>query len=252
MYIHVGPRSSCEWARTGFGQPVPPRRPLKDSDVPVSSTTDATKGIARRVREAIVKMSRSHDATLQNTAQRVVDGTVTLRFVGDLKPVANPEAVLQASGMSPADITTALQSNTLMEIPGSDPALVPKKGTVRAFQRNPVIYIPTNSSEPNLSTDIIHEVNHAMNPIRASAATDRAAFLLESVTAEARASYVADFRGVTGVSNKANISMRLEKAIQHAREQADLRKWTTWPEWNAAFEARVWTWTPDGNLDNHS
>ena len=197
MYIDVRPEAAWH-PRPGFGDPVPPRRPLKDSDVPVSSTTNATKGIARRVRDAIVKMSRSSDATLQNTAQRVVDGTVTLRFVGDLKPVANPDAVLLASGMSAADVATELQRNTLMEIPGSHPALVPKKGTVRAFERNGVVYIPTDSSEPNLSTDIIHEVNHVMNPIRASAATDRAAFLWESFTAEARASYVADYRGGDG------------------------------------------------------
>jgi hypothetical protein len=38
------------------------------------SATDATKGIARRARDAVVKMSRSYDATLR-TAQRVVDST---------------------------------------------------------------------------------------------------------------------------------------------------------------------------------
>ena len=250
MYIDVRPEAAWH-PRPGFGDPVPPRRPLKDGDVPVASTTNATKGIARRVRDAIVKMSRSSDATLQNTAQRVVEGTVTLRFVGDLKPVANPDAVLLASGMSAADVATELQRSTLMEIPGSHPALVPKKGTVRAFERNGVVYIPTDASEPNLSTDIIHEVNHVMNPIRANAATDRAAFLWESFTAEARASYVADYRGVTGLSSKANIPLRLEKALEHARQQAVIRQWTTWPQWNAAFEARVRTWTPDGNLDNH-
>jgi hypothetical protein len=251
VILHMPRRRACGCARPGLGDPVPPRRPLKDDDVPVSSTTAATTGIARRVRDAIVKMSRTSDATLQNTAQRVVDGDVTLRFVGDLKPVAHPEAVLQASGVSAGAIVTALQTNTLMEIPGSDPALVPKTGTVRAFQRNGVIYIPTTSSEPNLSTDIIHEVNHWMNPIRANAATDRAGFLWESFTAEARASYVADYRAETGISSTANISLRLEKSLQHAREQAEKRMWTSWPEWNAAFEARVRSWTPNGNLDNH-
>ena len=205
MYIHVGPRSSGACARSGLGDPAPPRRPLKDADVPVSSTSAATTGIARRVRDAIVRMSRTSDPTLQNTAQRVVDGDVTLRFVGDLKPVANPEAVLLASGVPAAEIATVLQNNALVEIPGSDPALVPKKGTVRAFQRNGVIYIPTGSSEPNLSTDIIHETNHAMNPIRANAAVDRGGFLWESFAAEARASYVADYRGETGVSSTADI-----------------------------------------------
>ena len=249
MYIDVRPQAAWH-SRSGFGGPAPPRQRLKDDDVPVSSTTDATKGIARRVRNAIVKMSRSSDPTLQNTAQRVVDGSVTLRFVGDLKPVANPDAVLRASGMSAADIATTLQTNTLMEIPGSGPALVPKKGSVSAFERNGVIYIPTDSSEPKLSTDIIHEVNHVMNPIRASAAADRAAFLWESFAAEARASYVADFRGVTGDASNPTNSLRLQKALEHARQQAENRKWTTWPEWNAAFEARIWKWTPDGNLDN--
>ena len=251
VILHMPPRCSCECAPPGFGDPAPPRRPLKDNEIPVSPATDATKAIARRVRGAVVTMSRSSDATLQNTAQRVVDGTVTLRFVGDLKAVANPDAVLLASGVLAAEIATVLQSNTLMEIPGSDPALVPKTGTVRAFQRNGVVYIPTDSSEPNLSTDIIHEVNHAVNPIRANAATDRAAFLWESFTAEARASYVADYRGQKGDSSRAAISLRLEMAIEHARQQAEIRKWTTWPEWNAAFETRLWTWRPDGNLDNH-
>jgi hypothetical protein len=241
MYIHD---------RLGVGDPIPPRRPLKDDDVPVSSATKATKGIARRVRDAIVRMSRSSEATLQNTAQRVVDGSVTLRFVGDLKAVATPEAVLLASGMSAADVATELQRNTLVEIPGGDPALVPKKGTVRAFERKGVVYIPTDRDEPDLSTDIVHEVNHAMNPIRASAATDRAAFLWESVTAEARAAYVADFRGITALSNNAGIPLRLEKAIEHARQQAEIRQWTTWPEWKTAVEARIRTWRPDGNLDN--
>ncbi len=250
MYIDVRPPGAWR-SRSGFGDPVPARRPVKDSDVPVSSATDGTKGIARRVRTAVAAMSRSSDATLQNTAQRVIDGTVTLRFVGDLKPVANPAAVLLASGMSAADVAAALQTNTLTEIPGSGPALVPKKGTVRAFERNGVIYLPSNSGEPNLSTDIIHEVNHVMNPIRANAATDRAAFLWETFTAEARAAYVADFRGVTGDASNPTNSLRLQKALEHARQQADLRTWTTWPEWNAAFEKRVWTWTPAGNLDNH-
>ncbi len=249
MYIHVHP-TGARPARSGVGDPAPPRRPLKDSDVPVSSATDGTKGIARRVRNAVATMSRRSDATLQNTAQRIVDGTVTLRFVGDLKPVANPDAVLRASGMSAADVTTALQTNTLLEIPGSDPALVPKTGTIRAFERKGVVYIPTSSNEPNLSTDIIHEVNHVMNPIRASAVTDRAAFLWESFAAEARASYVADFREVKGDASNPTNSLRLQKALEHARQQAEVRKWTTWPEWNAAFEKRVWTWTPDGNLDN--
>ena len=176
----------------------------------------------------------------------------TLRFVGDLKPVANPDAVLLASGMSAAEIATEVWRRTCCwRFLAATRRSCRRRAPIRAFERNGVVYIPTDSSEPNLSTDIIHEVNHVMNPIRANAATDRAAFLWESFTAEARASYVADYRGMTGQSSNATISLRLEKALEHARQQAEIRKWTTWPQWNAAFEARVRTWTPDGNLDNH-
>jgi hypothetical protein len=156
LILHMPPRCSCAGRAWGFGEPPIPRRPIKEDDVPVASTTAATKGIARRVRNAVAKMSRSYDATLQNTAQRVVDGDVRLRFVGDLKRVAKPEDVLASWGMSPGAIASQLHTHDVIDIPGSAPALVPKEGSIRAFQRNGVVYIPTDSSEPKLSTDIIH------------------------------------------------------------------------------------------------
>jgi hypothetical protein len=227
------------------------RPKIKNDDVPVTSTTKATKGIVRRVREAVVKMSRSSDVTLQNTAQRIVDGDVPIRFIGDLQLVADPKAVLANARVPPAQIETLLKTNNLVEIPGSEPALVPKNGSYRAFERKGVIYIPTEIDDASLYLDIIHEVNHALNPVTIAPGTDPGAYLWEEFKAEVRASYVANFRNIRGQSNRGNVSLRFEMAIEHARQHAVTKGWTTQPGWNPAFLDRIWSWVPDGNLDNH-
>jgi hypothetical protein len=227
------------------------RQKIKSDDVKITSASTATRGILRRVKEAVVKMSRSLDATLKNTAQRIVDGDVPVRFVGDLPLVANAKKVLTDAGVPAAQADTLLMTNNLVEIPGSDPALVPKKGSYRAFERKGTIYIPTETDDASLYLDIVHEVNHALNPVAIDARADAKGHLWELFKAEVRASYVANFRDVRGQSNRANVSLRLEKAIEHARQHAEIQGWTTQPGWDAAFLTEIWKWEPDGNLDNH-
>jgi hypothetical protein len=241
---------SCGCGASALGEPVVERRTVKDADVPVTSATKATKGVARRVRNAVVKMSWSFDPVLQNTAQRIVNGDVTIRFVGDLQPVTAPEAVMTAAGVPAAQITDLLKNNTLVDIPRSDPALVPKRGTFRAFERNGVIYIPTDADDAQLLLDIVHEVNHALNPVTIDATRDPAGYLWEKFKAEVRAAYVANFRDVKGDSDKGAFSLRFEKAIEHARQHAVNLGWTTQTGWDPAFLERIRSWTPDGNLDN--
>jgi hypothetical protein len=251
MYIHVSTHPRCGCAASTLGEPTVQRKKIKNDDVPVTSTSKATKGIVRRVKEAVVKMSRSSDVTLKNTAQRIVDGDVPIRFIGDLQPVADPKAVLAKAGVPAAQIETLLHTNNLVDIPGSDPALVPKKGSYRAFERKGTIYIPTEIDDANLYLDIIHEVNHALNPVTIDPNKDPGAYLWEEFKAEVRASYVANFRDVRGQSNRGNVSLRFEMAIEHARQHAETKGWTTQPGWDAAFLERIWSWVPNGNLDNH-
>ena len=249
LVAHVAERCPCDGGAWRLGESPVTRRPVKDKDVPIVGTT-VTNAIARRVRTAIANMSRSYEAVPQNTAQRVVDGDVSIRFIDDLKPVAAPQSVLQASGMSPADIATALQTQRLVDIPGSDPVLMPIAGSMRAFEQNGVVYIPKDSSDPDLSIDLMHEVNHAMNLVTVDRSKDPKGFLWEKFKGEVRASYAADYRNEQGQSDRGNISMRLEKSIEHARQQADIRGWTSGPDWDPAFLVRIRSWVPDGNLDN--
>ena len=250
MYIHVPVHPQCGCPASTLGEPTVQRRKIKNDDVPVSSTTPSTKAIVRRVKEAVVKMSRSSDVTLKNTALRIVDGDVLIRFIGDLLPVADPKAVLANAGVPAAEVETLLQTNNLVDIPGGDPALVPKKGSYRAFERKGTIYIPTEIDDANLYLDIIHEVNHALNPVTINPKNDPGAYLWEEFKAEVRASYVANFRDVRGVSDKGNFTLRHEKAMEHARQHAETQGWTTRPGWDPAFLVRIRSWVPDGNLDN--
>jgi hypothetical protein len=231
----------------GLGEDT--RLKVKEKDVPVEAATNATKGISRRVRAAVSRLSYSSVPILQNTARRIVDGDVKLRFIGDLQPVANPTAVLQAMGIANARIPSTLQIYNVLDIPGSDPVLIPKQGNPRAFERNRVVYIPSHSVEPKLSIDIVHETNHAMNPILADPTRDPDGFLFESFIGEVRAALVADYREVAGQSNKGNYSLALEMAIEDARQQAVIVGWTTSPDWEKVYKA-AFTWVPDGNLDN--
>ena len=231
----------------GLEGSTPPRRIVKADDVPVKEASPTSKRIAKAIRTAVANMSRSYDVTEQNTAQRIIDSDVTIRFV---TREANPETLLKAQGMSEAAIKSTLKISVLWNMPGRGLQLTPKRNIPRASEDNGIIYVPIDSSEPNLTTDIIHEVNHAMNPILVKEQDDPAKYLWEKFDQEARAKYVADCRNVKGLSDKSNISLREEQAIELARQQAMIRGWTSKPEWDAAFEARVSSWRPNGNLDN--
>jgi len=250
MYIYDRPSRRYFYPNQvqGLEEPAPQRGKIKAADVPVQAASPATERIAKTVRTAVAKMSRSYDATEQNTAQRIIDGDVAIRFVTS---VENPDSILKAQGMSEADIMSKLKTNVLWNMPGRGLVLVPKSSIPRASEDNGVVYIPTGSSEPNLTIDLIHEINHAMNPIFIKEQDNPRAYLWEKFNGEARAKYVADCRNVKGLSNKSNISLREERSIELAREQATIRGWTSRPEWDAAFESRVSTWRPNGNLDNH-
>jgi hypothetical protein len=251
MYIYVSNQPRCGCAPSTLGEPTVVLEKIKNDDVKITSSSAATRGILRRVKEAVVKMSRSSDATLKNTAQRIVDRDVPVRFIGDLQLVANAKKVLTDAGVPAGQADTLLMSNNLVDIPGSDPALVPKKGSYRAFERKGTIYIPSEIDDASLYLDIIHEVNHALNPVTIDARTNPRGYLWEVFKAEVRASYVANFRDVRGQSNRANVSLRFEKAIEHARQHAETQGWTTQPGWDSAFLQQIWSWMPDGNLDNH-
>jgi hypothetical protein len=228
----------------------PQRRIVKADDVPVKEASPTSKRIAKAIRTAVANMSRSHDVTEQNTAQRIFDSDVTIRFV---TREANPETLLKAQGMSEADIKSKLKTSVLWNMPGHGLELIPKRNIPRASEDNGIIYVPTDSSEPYLTTDLIHEVNHAMNPGLIKERDNPREYLWEKFNQEARAKYIADLRTVklSLVSDKQNIPLRVEQAIELARQQAKIRGWTSKPEWDAAFEARVSSWRPNGNLDNH-
>lgn len=231
----------------GLGEDL--RLKVKEKDVPIEPETNATKGISRRVRAAVSRLSYSSVPILQNTARRIVGGDVRIRFIGDLRPVADPAAALKAMGIPDANAASTLATFNVMAIPGSYPALIPKAARPRAFQRNGIVYIPTDSVEPKLSIDIVHETNHALNPIRADPNRDPDGYLFESFIGEVRASLVADYREVSGRSNKGNYSLALEMAIEDARQQAVIVGWARDPNWPRVYAA-AFTWIPDGNLDN--
>ena len=259
MYIHVRPtsrdraltrtvhhlrRCPCDGGSWQLGQPPAGRQPLKEKDVPITGT-GSTAAIAKRARIAVMNLSRSYEPILYNTARRLANGDVPLRFLEEVRPKDARDLLLK-EGKSDAEIKALLKTHRLVKADGFGTQPIPKGA--RAFEQNGAIYVPADADVADLELDLPHEVNHAMNPIAVDRLVDPGRWVWEKFKGEVRAAYAVNYRAVEGLSNKGAMSYRLEQAIQHALQPG--YGFTTMKGWDPGFATRIQSWTPDGNLDN--
>ena len=144
-----------------------------------------------RIREAALQLSQSDEEVDRNTVQQLVQGRVHAYYIEDLTQPADVNTILTDAGLDAAVYTIYLH---------------PVSGANMSVQKNAEGFRPHGYSDifgrRSLSVDrwkelLVHETSHVVNPTPTTP--------LENFKEEFRAYWVAEYRGISNLDERARL-----------------------------------------------
>ena len=156
---------------------------------------DLSKVPEGRLREAAAELSQSGDILDRNTARQLAQGNVIAHYYEDLAQPSDVDAKLRGWGLPTAVYTVYLH-------PVTGDEMVVQKNSEGSLNVSSGSHLFMKRSMPlaRAKEILVHEVNHAINP-HVTATTDA----LERYKTEFRAYWVAEYRSVTDLDERARL-----------------------------------------------
>ena len=142
---------------------------------------------AGRIRAAVLELSQSDDEIDRNTARQVAEGNIHAYYYEDLAQPNDVDAKLRGYGYDPAVLTIYLQPIT------GDEMVVQRNAEGSAHGMD--IFGKRTLSVERWKMLLVHETNHAVNQPFSNA--------LERYKSEFRAYWLAEYRGVSDLNDRA-------------------------------------------------
>jgi hypothetical protein len=219
---------NAAFARYAARQPAP-----APTTAPTPTTAPAAKGDV--VQDALTELRASADATDRNTAKAIDAGTMTVRYLEDLKVHPDSDALLDGWGYDKTKLIVRLCPN----------------GEQRVLQRNAEgaahddcgkawLFVAKTVTVARMRQLLVHETNHAMRVTEGPRPTQES---FERYKDEFQAYWIAEFRGV------ADLDARAGQIRQHIlRDYAAIAaRYNTDNAFKALVDAHK---RPDGNVLN--
>jgi hypothetical protein len=183
------------------------------------------------IREAVLKLSQSDEAIDRNTARQLAEGRVRAFYYEDLERPTDPiEGLLLGHGI--ADTSKF----TIYLHPDSKEEMIVQTNFEGSRHGNDIFGSRTHPAE-EWETLLVHETSHVVNP------TPPVSNLLDKYKSEFRAYWVAQFRGVS------NLDQRAKKVKRHIlHDYSDIRE-----AYNKNLDIKIAIdehTRPDGDLTN--
>jgi hypothetical protein len=156
---------------------------------------DLSKVPEGRLREAAAELSQSDEILDRNTARQLADGNVIAHYYEDLAQPSDVDTKLRGWGLDTSVYTVYLHPVT------GDEMVVQKnsEGSLNVSSGSH-LFMKRSMSLSRAKEILVHETNHAINP-HVTATTDA----LERYKTEFRAYWVAEFRSVTDLDERARL-----------------------------------------------
>lgn len=219
---------NAAFARYAARQPAPPTPAQAPAPAPAAAKGDV-------VQDALTELRASADATDRNTAKAIDAGTMTVRYLEDLKVDPDSDALLDGWGFDKTQLIVRLCPN----------------GERRVIQRNAEgsahddcgkawLFVAKSVSVARMRQLLVHETNHAM---RLNEGPRPTADSFERYKDEFQAYWIAEFRGV------ADLDARARQICQHIlKDYAALgARYKTDKDFKALVDGHK---RPDGNVLN--